>query len=92
MYERLNNKFAMKMGGQKDPRYMMAGDLARFAAEAGVGLRIVKVQLLELCDRLETEIKPLMEYYRETARNAAIVNEIARVAEQRVRKARSIVA
>ena len=92
VYERLNNKFAMKMGGQKDPRYMMAGDLAKFAAEAGVGLRIVKVQLLELCGRLETELKPLMEYYRETTRNAAIVNEVARVAEQRVRKARSIVA
>lgn len=91
VYERLNNKFAMKMGGQKDPRYLMAGDVSRFAAEAGVGLRIVKVQLLELCDRLETEIKPLMEYYRET-RNVAILDEISRVAEQRVRKARSIVA
>lgn len=52
----------------------------------------MKLQLLELCDRLETEIKPLMEFYRETAGNAAIVDEIARVAEQRVRKARSIVA
>ena len=92
VYERLNNKFAMKMGGQKDPRYMMAGDLAKFAAEAGVGLRIVKAQLLELCGRLETELKPLLEYYRETTLNAAIVNEVARVAEQRVRKARSIVA
>ena len=92
VYERLNNKLAMKMGGQKDPRYMMAGDLAKFAAEAGVGLRIVKVQLLELCGRLETELKPLLEYYRETTLNAAIVNEVARVAEQRVRKARSIVA
>lgn len=92
VYPRLNNKFAMKMGGRKDPRYLMASDLTGFAAEAGVGPRIVKAQLLELCDRLAGEIKPLADCYQESSPGLAIVREIAQVAEQRVRKARSIVA
>jgi serine/threonine-protein kinase HipA len=92
VYERLNNNFAMRLGGRKDPRYLMSGDFSKFAIEAGVSLRIVKVQLLELCDRLEGEITPLMEYYGETYRDVVIVSEIGRVVEQRMRKARSILA
>ena len=92
VYERINNKFAMKMGGQKDPRYLMAIHLARFAAEAGIELRTVRAQLLELCGKLEGTIGPLAESYRETYRSSIIVEKIVGFANQRLRKAHSLVA
>jgi len=92
VYPRLNNKFAMKMGGQKDPRYLTAGHLLGFASEAGIGRRAVRAQLLELCDQLSAEIGPLADRFRDTDRDTAIVDEIIRVAEQRIRKAHVLVA
>ncbi|MDD2737277.1 MAG: type II toxin-antitoxin system HipA family toxin [Desulfuromonadaceae bacterium] len=91
VYERVNNKFAMKMGGQKDPRYLMANHLARFAAEAGIELRTVKAQLLELCGKMEGTIGPLADTYRETYQHPIIVEDIIRVAEQRLRKTPSLI-
>lgn len=92
VYARVSNKFAMKMGGQKDPRYLMATHLASFAAEAGIELRTVKTQLLELCGKVERAIVPLAESYRETYEHPIIVEDIIRVVEQRLRKAHSLVA
>jgi len=92
VYERVNNKFAMKMGGQKDPRYLMATHLARFAEEAGIELRTVKAQLKDLCGKVETAIGVLAESYREAEQHPHIVEEIIRVVEQRLRKAHSLVA
>ena len=92
VYERVNNKFAMKMGGQKDPRYLMATHLAHFAAEAGIELRTVRAQLLELCGKMEGAIGPLADTYRETYRHPIIVADIIRVVEQRLRKAHSLIA
>lgn len=92
IYERINNKFAMKMGGQKDPRYLMGNHLARFAAEAGIELRTIKAQLLELCGKVEAAVVPLAEFYREVYQHPVIVDEIIRVVEQRLRKAHSLVA
>lgn len=92
VYERINNKFAMKMGGQRDPRYLMATHLARFAAEAGIELRTVKAQLLELCGKIEGAIGPLAESYREADRRPMIVGEIIHVVEKRLRKAHSLIA
>jgi serine/threonine-protein kinase HipA len=92
VYERINNKFAMKMGGQKDPRYLMATHLAGFAAEAGIELRTVKAQLQELCRKLEEDIGPLAKSYREAYQRPAIVEDIIRVVAQRLRKARSLTA
>jgi len=80
------------MGGQKDPRYLMAIHLARFAAEAGIELRTVRAQLLELCGKLEGTSGPLAESYRETYRSSIIVEKIVGVANQRLRKAHSLVA
>jgi len=82
----------MKMGGQKEPRYLMATHLARFAEEAGIELRTVKAQLLALCGKVETAIGPLAESYREAEQHPIIVEEIIRVVEQRLRKAHSLVA
>lgn len=92
VYERVNNKFAMKMGGQKDPRYLMATNLARFAAEAGIELRTVRAQLLDLCGKVEEAAGPLTESYREAYQRPIIVEKIISVVDQRLRKARSLVA
>ncbi|HBG05105.1 MAG: hypothetical protein A2075_24135 [Geobacteraceae bacterium GWC2_58_44] len=92
VYERVNNRFAMKMGGQKDPRYLTADHLLGFALEAGIGRRAVRAQLLELCDQLSAAIGPLADSFRGTDRDTAIVDEIIRVAGQRMRKARVLMA
>ena len=91
-YRGLNNKFAVKMGGQKDPRYLPEGHLPGFASEAGIGPRAVRAQLLELCDRLSVEIGPLADSFRDTGVEAAIVEKIIRVAEQRMRQAQVLTA
>jgi len=91
VYERVSNKFAMRMGGQKDPRYLMATNLARFAGEAGIELRTVRAQLLELCGKMEGTIEPLAETFREADRRPFIIEDIIRVVEQRLRKARSLI-
>lgn len=91
VYRGLNNKFAMKMGGQKDPRYLTAGHLLGFASEAGIGPRAVRAQLLELCDRVSVEIGPLADSFRGTGTDAAIVDKIIRVVEQRIRQAHVLV-
>ncbi len=90
VYPRVNNKFAMKMGGQKDPRYLMADDLASFAKEAGVGLRAVKSELKGLCEKVSTESETLAEGYRAAWNNPPIVQEILQVIGQRVRKGRTL--
>jgi serine/threonine-protein kinase HipA len=90
VYRGLNNKFAMKMGGQRDPRYLTAGHLLGFASETGIGLRAVRAQLLELCDRLSVEIGPLAETFGDKD-GTTIVDQILRVAEQMIRQARVLV-
>jgi len=74
----------MKMGGQKDPRYLMPNDLAAFAKEAGIGLRAVKGQLGELCEKVAAEVAPLAQIYRDIYANPPIVNDIFRVVDQRI--------
>lgn len=90
VYERVNNKFAMKMGGQNDPRYLMPKDLAAFAKEVGIGLRTVKGQLAELCQKVTDEIVPLAQTYRDRYQDPPIVADILRVVDQRIRKARTL--
>jgi hypothetical protein len=80
----------MKLGGQKDPRYLTVTHLARFAAEAGIELRTVNAQLLELCGKVEGAIGPLAESYRLANLDPIIIEEIIRVVEQRLRKAHSL--
>ncbi len=91
VYKRVSNKFAMKMGGQKDPRYLMASHLARFAEETGIELRTIKAQLSELCGKVEGAIVPLAESYREADHRPIIVEDIIHVVEQRLRKAQSLI-
>lgn len=92
VYTRVSNKFAMKMGGQKDPRYLTATNMSRFAAEAGIELRTVRAQLGELCGKVETAIGPLATFYRESYARPIIIEDIVLVVEQRLRKAHSLLA
>lgn len=90
VYERVSNKFAMKMGGQKDPRYLMSSHLARFAEEAGIELRTVKKQLKDLSGKVEKAVGPVAASYREAFAHPVIVEEIVRVLDQRLRRAISL--
>lgn len=88
VYERqVNNKFAMKFGGEKDPRYLLSQHLDIFAKEAGVSLRAVKMELADLIGGLERETLPLVEEYREQFHAPAIVERLVNVLKQRTEKA-----
>jgi len=91
VYERrVDNKFAMKMGGQKDPRYLFGNHLEKFAAEIRVGLRVVKAQLRELSGRVHAEVSPLAEEYRRAYASPVIIGWLERVVSQRIAKAKAI--
>ncbi len=89
VYERqVNNKFAMRMGGQNDPRYLSIGNLLKFAAEIGVGLRGVKRELAGLVEKVETAAPDLAEEYRQQFDQPVIVGRIERVLAQGLVKAK----
>ena len=91
VYERqVNNKFAMRMGGQKDPRYLSAGNLSKFAAEIGVGLRGVKREFAGLVEKVEAFAPDLAEEYRQKFEQPVIVRWIEGVLKQRLDKAKVI--
>jgi serine/threonine-protein kinase HipA len=91
VYERrVDNKFAMKMGSQKDPRYLSGHNLERFATEIKVGLRVVKAQLRELSDRMKAEVPPLAEEYRRSYASPVIIAWLERVVTQRIAKVAAI--
>jgi len=92
VYERqVDNKFAMKMGGQKDPRYLAAQNLEKFAGEIGIGSRAVRAGLSELVERVEAEAALLAEEYRQTFGSSVIIDRLARVLAQRIAKAKAMV-
>jgi serine/threonine-protein kinase HipA len=86
----VNNKFAMRMGGQKDPRYLAGDDLEKFAAEIGVGLRGVRNELRTLAGRVESAGRELAAEYRERYGNPVIVGRIEEVLAQRLGKAKTL--
>ncbi len=90
VYERINNKFAMKMGGQSDPRYLQSSDLKHFAAEIGIDIRIVKSSLRQTAERVEVAAEILADEYRTVSGTAAIIDDIQRVISRRIGKARTI--
>jgi serine/threonine-protein kinase HipA len=87
-YERqVNNKFAMRMGNQKDPRYLSVSDLEGFAQQAGIGRRAVFAELKLLADRIGSEGKRLADLFAENERHRIIVLRIGQVIADRARKA-----
>ena len=92
VYERVNNKFAMKMGGQKDPRYLQGSDLRHFATDIGVDIRTVKSALADLLKRIEVESVKLSHEYNELFEKPAILADIRNIITQRSGKAKALVA
>lgn len=91
-YDRqVNNKFAMRMGQQKDPRYLATPDLEAFAEQAGIGRRTVFTELKWLTEKVEKEAKRLMDFFIEDERNRAIVLRIGKVIAVRAEKGRYLV-
>lgn len=90
VYERITNRFAMKIGGQKDPRYLAPNHLVSFADEAGIGYKTVKSELAKLCDSMVKETDSLAQMFLKTYNNP-IIEKIAGVIENRVRKGRSLI-
>lgn len=88
VYERqVNNKFAMKFGGEKDPRYLLTGHLDQFADDAGIGRRAVKVELQNMVQGLKHIAPVLADEYRGRFASPVIVNRLAKVIAQRIAKA-----
>jgi serine/threonine-protein kinase HipA len=88
VYERqVNNKFAMKFGDEKDPRYLLAGHLNKFADDAGIGRRAVKGELQNLVKDLKRIAPVLADEYRERFATPVIVNRLTEVIAQRIAKA-----
>jgi serine/threonine-protein kinase HipA len=86
VYERVNNKFAMKLGGQRNLRYLTPNHLARFAEDIGVELRTVKNRMKDLADRVNVAVDVLRKDNNSGLLSTPIVISILRVIEQRKRK------
>lgn len=84
----VNNKFAMRMGKQKDPRYLSVTDLEGFAQQAGIGRRAVFAELKRLTDRIEKETKVLADSFAENGQHRVIAMRISHVIDARIAKAR----
>ena len=90
VYERINNRFAMKWGGQRDPRYLAPNHVARFAQDIGVELRTVRNRMKELTERVKAAVDLLRKDDDAGFVSTPIVMSILRVIEQRERKCTSI--
>lgn len=91
VHSRLNNKFAMKMGGQGDARYLPQDTLVKFAAEIGIDIRTVRAAFIRLMDTIETKSTQLAEEYRDRFGDLVILGNIARVISNRIAKGRELV-
>ena len=93
VYEKqVNNKFAMRMGGQKDPRYLSQKNLETFSVEIGIGIRVVNHELRSLSDKIENAAIDLSDQFRQQYSNAVIIDRIEQVLKQRITKAKFLAA
>ncbi len=90
-YRRLNSKFAMKMGGKSDARYLPQNTLGDFAGEIGIDIRTVRAAFVMLMDTIETKSAQLAEEYRGRFGDLVILGDIARVISYRIAKGRALV-
>ena len=90
VYPRLNNRFAMKMGGQRDPRYFASNHLTQFASEIGVEPRTVKAQLKEMTRKLKNSVGQVAAKYRDESDSPGIIEKVLLVIEGRLRKTKGL--
>jgi serine/threonine-protein kinase HipA len=91
VYKRLNNKFAMKMGGQGDPRYFPPNNLRFFASEIGIDVRTVRSAFVGIMDRIEAEFPQLINEFRTEFGAVVILDEIVKVICYRIAKGRLLI-
>ena len=91
VYRRLDNKFAMMMGGQRDARYLPQDTLGKFATEIGIDIRIVKSAFVKMMDSIEAISPQLLDEYRDRFGAPVILDDIARVISYRIAKGRELV-
>ncbi|HIJ95948.1 MAG TPA: type II toxin-antitoxin system HipA family toxin [Desulfuromonadales bacterium] len=91
VYKRLDSRFAMKMGGQRDPRYLPQDTLVGFAAEIGIDKRIVKSTFVKMMDNIAAQSTQLFSEYRGTFGDLVILGDIARVIDYRITKGRQLI-
>jgi serine/threonine-protein kinase HipA len=92
VYKRLNNKFAMKMGGQSDARYLPHDTLGSFAVEIGIDIRTVRTSFIRMMAGIDALSAQLLAEYRERFGALVILDDIARVISYRIAKGRELVA
>lgn len=91
VYKRLNNKFAMQMGGQSDARYLPQETIGNFAAEIGIDIRTVRAVFIRLMDNIEIKSLQLFDEYRGRFGALTILGDIANVISYRIAKGRALV-
>ncbi len=91
VYRRLNNKFAMKMGGQSDARYLPPDTLGKFAVEIGIDKRTVRAAFIGLMDNIEIKSLQLLDEYRDRFGALAVLGDVANVISYRIVKGRALV-
>jgi serine/threonine-protein kinase HipA len=91
VYSRLNNKFAMKMGGQSDARYLPPDTLGKFAVEIGIDVRTVREAFIKLMENIEIKSPQLLDEYRGRFGALVILGGIANVISYRIAKGRALV-
>lgn len=91
VYSRLNNKFAMKMGGKSDARYLPPDTLGKFAVEIGIDIRTVRAAFIRLMENIEIKSPQLLDEYRDRFGALVILGEIAKVISYRIAKGRELV-
>lgn len=84
----VNNKFAMSMGRQKDSRYLSVANLEEFAQQVGIGKRAVFAELKRLADRVEQQVRVLVDSFVSHGQHRAIALRIEHVIAARIAKAR----
>jgi serine/threonine-protein kinase HipA len=91
VYKRLNNKFAMKMGGQSDARYIPQNTLANFAVEIRIDIRTVRAAFIRLMDSIETNSTQLAVEYIDRFGDLVILGDLTKVISYRIAKGQELV-
>ena len=90
-YERINNKLAMKMGGQRDHRYLAPHHLVRFVEEIGIELRTVKIRMKELIERVNRAIELMRKGDASGLLSTPVATSILQVMVRRQQKMKSLI-
>ncbi len=86
VYPALTDRLAMKIGGEDRPDWIIAHRWKQFAADVGIGFRLVQQSIQDMADRLETEAAAHAEQFQAQYGRSEIIGRIRAVIGQRCRK------